>query len=212
MEENIVVYQHKIKNTKEVFYIGIGVPNRPYRKDRRNKWWNNIVNKYDYDIEVLHTNLTWDEACKKEIYLIKYYGRKDLGLGTLVNLTDGGDGTFGMVHSNITKQKMSSSKKGMFYETDNPFFGKKHTKETKKILSEKAKNKVYTQETLKKFKVNSTGQTNGNAKLKKEDVLWIRKNYKPRDKEYGRNALSKKFNLNVATIHKIISKELWKHI
>jgi hypothetical protein len=36
--------------------------------------------------------LSWEEACEKEIELIEMYGRRKLGEGTLVNLTEGGQG------------------------------------------------------------------------------------------------------------------------
>lgn len=41
----------------------------------------------------MFNDLTWEDASLKEVELIRKYGRKDLGLGELVNLTDGGDGT-----------------------------------------------------------------------------------------------------------------------
>jgi uncharacterized protein involved in tellurium resistance len=39
---------------------------------------------------MINVNTIWEEACKKETFFISYYGRKDLGLGSLVNMTDGG--------------------------------------------------------------------------------------------------------------------------
>ena len=87
------IYRH-LKPNGEVFYIGIAVkPKRPYSKANRNKYWHNVVNKYGYEVDVLKIDLTWEEAKELEIDLISFYGRKDLGLGTLVNLTDGGEGT-----------------------------------------------------------------------------------------------------------------------
>lgn len=60
----------------------------------RNNHWHNIVNKYDYDIEVVSKNLSEEEAIELEMFLIKQYGRKDIGSGVLVNMTDGGEGVF----------------------------------------------------------------------------------------------------------------------
>lgn len=86
------IYRH-LKSNGEVFYIGIGNLNRPFKKHGRNKWWTNIINKYpDYEIQIIKKDLTWEEACELEKILISWYGRKDLGTGTLVNMTDGGDG------------------------------------------------------------------------------------------------------------------------
>jgi len=90
--ENKCVYQH-VKPDGEIFYIGIGNSNRPFIKHCRRAFWNAVVKKYpDYVTEVILKDLTSQEAKEVEIYLISYYGRRDLGTGTLVNLTDGGDG------------------------------------------------------------------------------------------------------------------------
>jgi hypothetical protein len=89
------VYRHIRKDTNEIFYVGIGDDknhNRAYQKRNRNLFWWHIVNKTEYSIEIIEDELTWDNACEKEIEYIKKYGRRDLGLGSLVNLTDGGDG------------------------------------------------------------------------------------------------------------------------
>lgn len=124
-----LIYQHRRNDTNEVFYVGIGKDEkRPYTKCNRNDHWKRIVKKHGYTTEILITELLWDNACEVEIGLIKYYGRRDLGTGTLVNMTSGGDGTHnldeealnkisiankGKKHSDATKQKMSNAKKGI---------------------------------------------------------------------------------------------------
>ena len=88
-----VVYQHRRNDTNEIFYIGIGKnKHRAGKKTNRNSHWHRIVNKYGFTKEILITNLTWEEAIKEEVRLIKKYGRKDLNKGSLVNQTNGGDG------------------------------------------------------------------------------------------------------------------------
>lgn len=112
MENNIVVYRHVRLDTNDVFYIGIGSEKRAYSKHGRNKWWKRIMNKTDYRVDILFDDLTWEEACDKEIEFIELYGRRDLGLGTLVNHTNGGDGTLGLIASEETRLKMSLAQKG----------------------------------------------------------------------------------------------------
>ena len=50
------------------------------------------------------------------------------------------------------------------------------------------------------------------SKLTDEQVSWIRKNYIPRDKEFGLTALSKKFNLSFAAIRKILRGISYKNV
>ena len=88
-----IVYQHIRLDTNSVFYIGIGESDkRAYSRRNRNNHWHNIVNKVGYSIRILHDNMTRLEAIEFEKHLIKEIGRYDLGLGPLVNMTDGGDG------------------------------------------------------------------------------------------------------------------------
>lgn len=54
------------------------------------------------------------------------------------------------------------------------------------------------------------GCENTHSKLTKEDVKWIRKNYKPRDKVFGVRALAKKFNMNHSNISRIINNIKYK--
>ena len=108
-----VVYRHT-HDDGTVFYIGIGKKlKRAYTKDRRSPIWKYAVNKYGLNVEILHDDVSWEDACKIEMDLIKQYGRKAFGEGTLVNLTEGGDGQLGLKASEETKQKMSESHMGL---------------------------------------------------------------------------------------------------
>lgn len=93
------VYQHIRLDKNEVFYIGIGKSHkRAYSQKSRNKHWVNIINLLNgnFTVEILFDNISWKEATLKEIELISNIGRKDLKLGNLVNLTNGGEGTLGI--------------------------------------------------------------------------------------------------------------------
>lgn len=115
-----IVYQHIRLDKNEVFYVGIGeFESRAYDKIFRTKYWKNIAKK-GYDVEIIFDDLTWEQACQKERELIALYGRKDLGLGSLVNLTDGGQGPKGVVRSEETKKRISESRRGKCMGDNNP--------------------------------------------------------------------------------------------
>ena len=127
------LYTHTRLDTNEVFYIGIGTQDnyiRASRSHNRTNYWNNVVKRCGWKVDILYDNLSWEDACKKEKELIAFYGRIDLGTGTLVNLTDGGEGTLGHKHTEETKEKMSKTRKGRKYseehklKTKNSMIGK----------------------------------------------------------------------------------------
>lgn len=80
--------------------------NRAFEKGkyRRNSYWHNIVKKVGYSVEIILEDISWIEACYTEKYLIRYYGRVDLGTGILCNMSEGGDGVLDM--SPETKAKI----------------------------------------------------------------------------------------------------------
>lgn len=123
------VYRHIRLDTNQPFYIGISNHiARPYSKNKRTVEWKSVLNETDYEVEILFDNLSYDECKSKEQEFIKLYGRLDNGTGILVNKTDGGDGTIGIVHSE------ESNEKRRIWST-----GRKHDAETLKKISEKQK-------------------------------------------------------------------------
>ena len=106
------IYEHIRLDTNEVFYVGRGTVGkrvsgkvdtntykRAYDKHTTNRHWIHVTNVTPYEVKILHDNLDWDESIRLERYYIEQYGRRDLGLGTLVNFTDGGEGTLGWIKS-----------------------------------------------------------------------------------------------------------------
>ncbi len=107
-----VVYAHRKKTDDTVFYVGIGT--RKYRAtqtspDRRSAWWRKTANKYGWYVEMIENNVSWEQACELEIFLIDMIGRRDKGKGSLVNHTDGGEGVVGRIVTEETKKKISIS-------------------------------------------------------------------------------------------------------
>lgn len=114
MENKYCLYFHINPIKQEIFYVGIGNKKRPYSEYSRSKYWHNIVEKYNYEVFVVEYFNIWNEACEKEKYWINKIGRRDFNKGTLVNLTDGGDGNNNF--SQEVKNKISKSKKGKLVE------------------------------------------------------------------------------------------------
>ena len=179
IENNVYVYEHIRLDKNEVFYVGIGNKSnfkRAFQEPNRSTFWKNIVSKSNgFKVNILFKNLSWDEACLKEIKLIALYGRKDLGLGTLVNLTNGGDGKVGIKCTQETRDKISKANKGKnrsieaknkislsqigkrvgalnhFYGKPSPFKDKHHTEETKEKLRILAKQRTVSKEVIEKM-------------------------------------------------------------
>lgn len=105
-----VVYLHKRVTDKKVFYVGIGSKDRAFVLQGRSDWWHRVVMKYGYEVDIIAENLTSEEAGKMEVSLISKYGRRDLGEGYLVNLTDGADGTKRPSRESIEKRVEKTSK------------------------------------------------------------------------------------------------------
>ena len=87
------VYLHKNPKTNEVFYIGVGNEDRPFNFRGRNLFWKNYYLKHGVDVCVVKKGLSIKESFEEEKKLITLHGRRDLGNGTLVNLTNGGEGS-----------------------------------------------------------------------------------------------------------------------
>ena len=159
-----VLYIHKRIADQSVFYVGIGKSQkRAYSTKVRNQHWHAVANK-GYEVEILFENLTWEEAKQKEVELIQQYGRHDLGLGSLVNMTDGGDG-LGIVSKDV-RSKMSASWKPHSEEINQKRLealrkavaGKSRSDETKAKISKGNKGKVRSEDYLKKLSERKKGK------------------------------------------------------
>mgnify|MGYP003489713547 CR=1 FL=1 len=149
------IYRHIRLDKNEVFYIGYGGFNklekentykRAYSLRDRNKYWYNITNNTQYIIEIMMEELSIDKAIEKEIELISLYGRLDLKKGTLVNMTDGGEGNSNS--SLETRLKISKSNKGKVFSDDH-----------KLKLSIERRKRVTTDETKEKMSESHKGKT-----------------------------------------------------
>jgi siroheme synthase (precorrin-2 oxidase/ferrochelatase) len=131
------VYEHLKKDTKEVFYVGKGCRNRHSQKDNRNKFWHNIVNKHGFEVRFVAKELDEELAFLVEEERIDQLKRLDI---KLCNLTNGGEGSSGLVLSEEVKQLVSKR-----------FKGKKLTEEHRKKCSDSLKKVKKTKEWVEKI-------------------------------------------------------------
>jgi hypothetical protein len=109
------VYRHIRLDKNEPFYVGIGSDDKYIRAKsikNRNRYWKNIVAMTNYRVDILCSDISWEDACEKEKEFISMYGRKDSGDGTLVNMTDGGEGSTNRKMSESLKSKLLFINKG----------------------------------------------------------------------------------------------------
>lgn len=152
------LYRHIRLDTKEVFYIGIGTNlnkynsnrlnyKRAYSKYKRSSFWHSIADKNNYKVEILLELSDLSEIKVKETEFIKLYGRRNLGLGTLVNLTDGGELNDNIIVSEEKKEKLRKANLGLKHpEWRNKIKSKSQGGDNhwtkKKSFSEKAKSNM----------------------------------------------------------------------
>ncbi|MFD0768883.1 NUMOD4 motif-containing HNH endonuclease [Bacillus sp. CGMCC 1.60114] len=55
------------------------------------------------------------------------------------------------------------------------------------------------------------GESNPSAKLRKEDIEYIRKHYIPYDRKFGGGALARKFGVSVSTINLVVLRKNWNY-
>lgn len=103
------VYLHRKPATGEAFYVGKGSNDRAWNVER-NIQWKRTRNKHGLVVEIIASGLQEWYALELEMNLIAYYGRADLGKGTLLNKTDGGDGCKGLLVTEETKELQSKNK------------------------------------------------------------------------------------------------------
>ena len=158
-----------LREDRTPYYIGKGKKYRAFERCRCGAKPPRDKSK----IIFLKKNLSEEEAFKHEIYMISVFGRKDLGTGILLNMSNGGEGSSGWIATPELRKRMSESRKGkkrkpLSEETKQKLreinLGKKHSEEAKEKMSAAQKNrkrKPHSLETRKKLSLAKQGVFDG---------------------------------------------------
>lgn len=170
----VYIYKNPLKNM-ESFYVGKGFDNRSHvhlrsynSHTKSNPHFHRTLQKMlregnHPEIEVINVTCEF-AALWFEKVLIKAFGRRDLGTGTLLNLTDGGEGMSGFLHTEETKQRIGASNKG-----------KKRTKEQRENISKSLKGNTHTTLGMKFPNRKSKPQTEEHKKNRSLALLGVSK-------------------------------------
>lgn len=217
------IYRHIRLDNNTPFYIGIGSDfdySRANFRHNRNKHWNNVVAKTDYEVEIMLDDITFEYAKMKEIEFISLYGRKDKDNGFLVNKTDGGDGCLGLIHTSEAREKMGAPNRGKKLSKEHiasiSWHGKNMSQETRDKISLALKGRVPSNKGKKnpshsRFMIGRfCGEKNVTSKLNSDQVLKIRDMHKKGN--ISSRELAEMFNFSKSGILAILSRKTWKHI
>jgi len=130
------------KNKKK--YVGItkfSIEERFSQHSKRGFILTEAIKKYgeqNFSIELIEEVESAERAYELEQYYIKKYNTK---VPNGYNLTDGGDGLYGVIISEEDRKRRSEVMKKLHKEKRTGMHGKKHTEETKKKMSDASKGK-----------------------------------------------------------------------
>lgn len=157
------VYRHTSPSGK--VYVGITCQN-PIRRwahghgYRNNPYFSNAIKKYGWDNfthEVLFSDLTKEDACEKEIELIRFHKSNNEDYG--YNISSGGEfPTTGRKLSDEAKRKLSESRRG----EKATWYGKKLSEEHRRKMSEAHKGRTHSLEQRRRNSESQKGDKNHN--------------------------------------------------
>lgn len=185
-------------------YVGKGKGNRAYRHQKtKTRFGNHIQSQLRDDVFPIIAKFpqpSEQAAFDKEVRLIALYGRRDLGTGSLYNMTDGGDGISGLIrtaehkarisvahlgkiqkpHTAEAKAKISAAVKQRSPETQAKIIagnrGQKRSDECRARMSAAAKNR--TPELLAKNSASQRGKPKSESHKANLRAAWVRRKNK----------------------------------
>ena len=163
---------HLASSPEDIRYVGISKSNTPNKRFNSHRQAERLgrktplyswMRKHSSDVRstIVISNISWEDACAKEIELIsKHRASSD----RLLNLTDGGDGPSGYVHTVEAKRKISEASKGRKHSDESrkriaeANTGKTHSLKTRAHLSEINKGKSPSEATKAKLSKANKGR------------------------------------------------------
>lgn len=115
MQSNFYVYMVRdLKNVPRYVGKGRGRRSEDHRRRSHNKVLRGMFRNADGRLPIMKVcgDLPNEQAVELERFLIAELGRIDIGTGPLVNFTDGGEGSVGLIRTPESRAKMSAAKKG----------------------------------------------------------------------------------------------------
>jgi group I intron endonuclease len=213
----------------EPIYVGKGKDNRWKDKNKRTNLFKNKINKIKKSglepiILKLYENLNEDQSFETEKQLIKEIGRINSKTGLLVNMTDGGEGSSGLIFSKEHRKKLSERKKGKvnpnfgkspseetrnkqrkkMMNINNYFFGKHHTENNKKRIN------MIRKEKFKNGELNFKGNNSPNHKLTEDQVIQIKLLLK--EGMLTQQEIADMFQIKRETVSAIKNGKIWSYI
>lgn len=146
MNGKFYIYEHWRSDTNVCFYVGKGSGDRVQKISRRNRHHKSIVEHLSrcgwfVEVRIVSHFLNEADALAAEVERIAFWRASGI---SLVNATDGGEGTSGFKHTDQSREKMSKARTGL--PGRKTMLGKKLSEEAKKKISIASKGRVKTDE------------------------------------------------------------------
>lgn len=177
----IYAFKNKINNKIYVGQTCRTFEERTNEHLRHNKTaFDKALKKYgieNFDYAIIDEAHNMDELNKKEIFWIKHFNSlAPFGY----NLCIGGENTKGYHHRLESREKMRLAKKGTFLGEENPFYGKKHTDETRQKMKE-----AWTEERKEQLRLMIKKRKHHTVKVRNVDTGEVFNSVKEAAEKYG---------------------------